>query len=300
MELILDGKTVEVLEVYSFMLQENVRNLELVFLEEEGEIFKTSVQKKYDLIQLGEEKYEDMYFYCYASKDNELSVFSFVQDETIGNELTLEEIFKMHSDSKVLINLLKEKKIPEKNNDLLQKVLRKTYDSIEINKFGGYTMLSEDWIDDFAQWIGDKSVLEIGAGIGALSSELQKRNVDVTPIDNRSWDRFNWKEKEDLFTWTEVFIEDYFAVASKYTDKELIILSYPVQGEYSYNILRFIRMMNPNSLIVFIGPFNKDYTSEEFINEVVEVEDEQFSKVAEKYCYWTGHKYMKSEIKLLK
>ena len=78
MELILDGKTVEVLEVYSFMLQENVRNLELVFLEEEGEIFKTSVQKKYNLIQLGEEKYEDMYFYCYASKDNELSVFSFV------------------------------------------------------------------------------------------------------------------------------------------------------------------------------------------------------------------------------
>lgn len=300
MELILDGKTVEVLEVYSFMLQENVRNLELVFLEEEGEIFKTSVQKKYNLIQLGEEKYEDMYFYCYASKDNELSVFSFVQDEEIGNELTVEEIFKMHSDSKVLINLLKEKKIPEKNNDLFQKVLRKTYDSIEINKFGGYTMLSEDWIDDFAQWIGDRSVLEIGAGIGALAFELQKRNVDITPIDNRSWDRFNWKEKEDLFTWTQVFIEDYFAVASKYTDKEIIILSYPVQGEYSYNILRFIRMMNPNSLIVFIGPFNKDYTSEEFINEVVEIEDEQFSKIGEKYCYWTGHKYMKSEIKLLK
>lgn len=300
MELILDGKTVEVLEVYSFMLQENVRNLELVFLEEEGEIFKTSVQKKYNLIQLGEEKYEDMYFYCYASKDNELSVFSFVQDEKIGNELTVEEIFKMHSDSKVLINLLKEKKIPEKNNDLFQKVLRKTYDSIEINKFGGYTMLSEDWIDDFAKWIGNRSVLEIGAGVGALASELQKRNIDITPIDNRSWDRFNWKEKEDLFTWTEVFIEDYFAVASKYTDKEIIILSYPVQGEYSYNILRFIRMMNPNSLIVFIGPFNKDYTSEEFINEVIEIEDEQFSKIAEKYCYWTGHKYMKSEIKLLK
>lgn len=300
MELILDGKTVEVLEVYSFMLQENVRNLELVFLEEDGEIFKTSIQKKYNLIQLGEDKYEDMYFYCYASKDNELSVFSFVQDEEIGNELTVEEIFKMHSDSKVLINLLKEKKIPEKNNDLFQKVLRKTYDSIEINKFGGYTMLSEDWIDDFAQWIGDRSVLEIGAGIGALASELQKRNIDITPIDNRSWDRFNWKEKEDLFTWTEVLIEDYFAVASKYTDKEIIILSYPIQGEYSYNILRFIRMMNPNSLIVFIGPFNKDYTSEEFINEVVEIEDEQFSKIGEKYCYWTGHKYMKSEIKLLK
>lgn len=300
MELILDGKTIEVLEVYSFMLQENVRNLELVFLEEEGEIFKTSVQKKYDLIQLGEDKYEDMYFYCYASKDNELSVFSFVQDEKIGNELTIEEIFKMHSDSKVLINLLKEKKIPEKNNDLFQKVLRKTYDSIEINRFGGYTMLSEDWIDDFAQWIGNRSVLEIGAGIGALAFELQKRNIDITPIDNRSWDRFNWKEKEDLFTWTKVFIEDYFAVASKYVDKEIIILSYPVQGEYSYNILRFIRMMNPNSLIVFIGPFNKDYTSEEFINEVTEIEDEQFSKIAEKYCYWTGHKYMKSEIKLLK
>lgn len=299
MELILDGKILEVDRVNRYNVDNIAQNLEVV-LPEDSEDCRAFIKKKYDVIQFGENTLENMWFYSYSLKDNTYPTLSFISSETIGNELTVEEIYKIHDDSKYLINLLKEKQIPEKNNDYLQKLTRKTYDSVEINKYGGYTMLSADWIDELALWLKDKKVLEVGAGIGALSAELQKRKIDIIPIDNRSWDRFNWGEQEEIFNWTEVLIEDYFANASKYTDREIIILSYPVQGEYSYNALKFIRMMNPNSKIIFIGPFKNDYVTDDFIKEAELVNDETFNKIAEKYKYWTGHTYMQSQLLLLK
>lgn len=300
MELILDGIKIQIADINYYVPENNITYLEIFLLEKADNDFRTVIKKKYDLIQVENNlEFKNMYFYSCSTMNNNI-VLTFIDNEELSNELSITEIYQIHDSLKELISLLKNKEIPKTYNNFLQKLTEKNYDSIEVNKYGGYTMLNEDWINDFAIWLKDKKVLEIGAGVGALAAELQKRDIDIIPIDNRSWDRFGWNSQDYNFNWTEILIEDYFANASKYKDRDIIILSYPIQGEYSYNILQFIRQMNPNSKIIFIGPFRNDYVTDDFINSVEFIEDEAFQKISKKYKYWTGHDYMQSQLLLLK
>lgn len=293
MNLILDEVTIPII---SYNKGENNNSIRIC-AELKEDKYKDIIKKHPSVITIEDEKFYDMSFISYYETDNK-SFFVFSNNENFKDTLTKEEIYEINDIIANIINLLNNREIPEKYNNFLQKLTYKTASSIEINKLCGYTMLSKDWIDDLANWLNNKKVLEIGAGTGALASQLLKRNIDIIAIDNRSWDRFNWKDESTQ--WTKVLNEDYFEVYEKYLDRDIIILSYPIQGSYSYELLKLIREKNPSSLIIYIGPFKEDYVDKNFIENVNLIKDENFQKISDKYFYWIGQPYMSSKLLLLK
>lgn len=298
MELILDGKSIEIIR---YKIIRNPKNNAIVLKCRLSSDFnyRNNLNKiQYNKIILDGFEY-DKFFIKSFSKDNlNECILEFTNDKDFLHNLSIEEIFDIHETLNNLIRLLKNKQIPEEYDCKLQKLLFKNEDTIRLNEYGGYTMLSKDWIDDFAEWINDRKVLEIGAGVGALSKELTDRYITLESIDDRSWDRFNWKDDKNK-KWFYPKEENYLDTAEKYKDYEIIILSYPVQGETSYNLYKKIKEINPNSLIIYIGPFRNDYVTDDFINGVEIIEDKNFQKISEKYCYWFGQPYMESKMLLL-
>lgn len=293
MNLILDEVTIPIL---SYNKGENNNSIKICAELNENK-YKDIIIKHPSIITIEGENFYNMSLISYYERDNK-SFFVFSNNKNIKDILTKEEIYEINDITSDIISLLNNKEIPDKYNNFLQKLTYKTANSIEINKLCGYTMLSKDWLDDLANWIDNKKVLEIGAGTGAFALQLLKRNIDIVPIDNRSWDRFNWKD--EINQWTDVLNEDYFEVYEKYLDRDIIILSYPVQGNYSYELLKLIREKNPSSLIIYIGPFKEDYIDKNFIENVTLIEDENFKKISDKYFYWIGQPYMSSKLLLLK
>ena len=294
-----DKNSIELEDVLKYNDNEDYLHLECI-LKNSNEVTFDMLEKKYEELYIDNEKYTDLIFYSYSTSEENKRILCFSNNYNwYDTELTVKDLFDIHNEIHTILDCLSKKHIPETNNTYLQRLTYKTIDSVRINKLAGYTMLSKDWINDFAKWIGDKKVLEIGAGIGALAKQLQNRGIDITPIDDRSWDRFGWEYSELL--WTEVLNEDYFTNAIKYKDCDLIILSYPIQGEFAAMVLELMRVFNPNCRMVFIGPFREDYADQRFI-EVANVikDDEDFNLISDKYMYWIGQPYMKSQLLYIK
>lgn len=310
MELILDQKSIEVIR---YKISEDTKNNKILnlkcYLSLDFDYRSNITKNYYDIITIEGENYNNMFVKTFYidndingngnNKGNNIYCLEFTNSEDFKNGLSIEEIFSIHEILIDTIELLKNKQIPKTYNNELQKLKFKNQDTMRLNEYGGYTMLSKDWIDLFAEWISNRKVLEIGSGIGALAYELINRYITIESIDDRSWDRFNWKESREK-KWIRSTEENYLDMANKYIDCQIIIMSYPIQGESAYNLYKKIKETNPDSLIVYIGPFRNDYVTDNFINSVEIVEDEQFQKVSDKYCYWFGQPYMESKMLLLK
>ena len=299
MELILDDKKFELIR-YKISEDSKIDGILTLrcYLSLEFNYRKNITKNKYDVIILDNKEYNNFFVKTISCNEEGycLELTNSLKDQEI---LSIEEIFNIHEILNNVIDLVKNKQIPENYNYELQKLKSKNQDTVRLNEYGGYTMLSKEWLDLFAKWINNRKVLEIGAGIGALSYELINRYITIESIDDRSWDRFSWKESREK-RWLNCKQENYLDVAEKYSDCEIFIMSYPVQGETSYNIYKKIKEINPESLIVFIGPFRNDYVSKDFIDKVEIVQDEQFQNISNKYCYWFGQPYMESKMLLLK
>ena len=50
-----------------------------------------------------------------------------------------------------------------------------------------WCLLAEPWVNVLAEKMSGKKCIELYAGLGYLSHNLQKRGVDITPYDDKSW-----------------------------------------------------------------------------------------------------------------
>lgn len=114
------------------------------------------------------------------------------------------------------------------------------------SQYGMFAIVARNWIDELANWIGDRSCLEIMAGSGWLAKALSESGVDIVATDDLSWD---FHKKVDL-----VFpVEKLNATASikRYSDADVLIVSWP---PYRGNAIDYAcRAWGKGIPIVYIG-----------------------------------------------
>lgn len=95
---------------------------------------------------------------------------------------------------------------------------------------GTFYIPNKLFFKELAQYIGDRSVLEVFAGNGLLASELQKLGVDVHPTSIHS-DYDNYKNKP----YTEVEGIDCVNAVIKYgEEKDILLVSWATADQALY------------------------------------------------------------------
>jgi hypothetical protein len=159
------------------------------------------------------------------------------------------------------------------------------------NSLGMYGFVSHRWVKPFAEWIGNRKVLEVMAGAGHLSYALKQYGVDVIATDNNSW--ANERGWEPV---TEVMEADSVEAINLWGDKiDILLMSWPYMDDTAYRTIKQLNEVNPNALIVYIGEGNGGCTaSEEFFDHFNQINDDKKFNIAEAlFQRWPGiHDYL--------
>lgn len=108
------------------------------------------------------------------------------------------------------------------------------YDFVE--KYG-FVLLNEKLIKSVSKHLNNKKIIELGAGTGWLSHQLQKNNIDITPIDKKI------KNNDYGFntTYTDILECDAIEYLKKNNNYDTVILSWPNYSEdFAYEVLKNI------------------------------------------------------------
>mgnify|MGYP001344749782 CR=1 FL=1 len=140
---------------------------------------------------------------------------------------------------------------------------------------GMFAFVSWRWLHPFADWVGDRKVLEVMAGRGWLAHGLRQLNVDVKATDDYSWiNEKGWKEPL-------VDIEDLDAVKSIEvygSDVDIVIMSWPWMDSTAYRVLRKLHEVNSDAILVYIGePLGGCTADDSFFDHFEEIEDDWFT-----------------------
>ena len=180
------------------------------------------------------------------------------------------------------ILLLEQHEIPDNYSDVLLANfdVRSLFVSLQ-----GFALLSKNYIEPLAQWIGNRRVLEVMSGLGSLSYVLQQEGVLVTATDNYSATNFDFSK-----LWCEVKALDAMSAIEKYGAKsDIIIMSWPYTDEVGYGCLMKMREVNPNAMMIFIGEeAHRTTGSDSLYENMIEIHDEAFETIATLYPQWDG------------
>lgn len=180
------------------------------------------------------------------------------------------------------------------DNDIMEDNFSNYFLRQEIIKYQGFALLTQEWINDFAEWIADKKCLEIMCGCGALSKILKDKNIDIIATDNFSWDasEANWNINKNY--WTEIEDIDCIEAIEKYKDRDVIIMSWAYMDDTAYRCLLKMREVNPNMVMVVIGESYGGCTADDnFFESITEIEDENIYNIDRKIPRWDGiHDHM--------
>ena len=115
----------------------------------------------------------------------------------------------------------------------------------------GYPIITKRLCKALAEFIGNRKVLEIMSGKGALAKGLIDEGVSIKPTDNFSW------EAPGFFNnlWTDIEDINALDAIKKYAkDYDILLASWmPYEDIISYEILLEMRKQNPNMIMLFIG-----------------------------------------------
>ena len=131
----------------------------------------------------------------------------------------------------------------------------------------GFAIISKEWVQPLAKFIGKDKCLEIMAGTGLLSKALKDEGIDVICTDNLSWEgcKPDWSNH-----FTEIENLDCVKAIEKYgKDVKYIIMSWaPYQGEESLLAYRKMKEVNPDAVMIYIGEYQGGCTAcDEFFEE---------------------------------
>lgn len=227
-------------------------------------------------------------------------VFTLTNETKEDYYYNINEIFSIYESMDRLLTKLKNKEYPDTYDNNLQKLNHRSHDYFEINRYGGYTMLSREWMDLLIEFLNGKSVLDIGTGIGALSNYLKQNGINITPIDDYSWNRFDWESNNLL--WNDdikhISYEDF--INNSELDFDYVMMAYPTNDGMAKKVYDMIKNKNDQLPIIYIGPFNAEYTKDDFSDSVSVLNNESIDKINASFNYWTAHPFLKdSTIKLV-
>jgi|688.fasta_scaffold168898_5 hypothetical protein len=211
--------------------------------------------------------------------------------------------------------MFKEKEMTKETHDLIVKIERQIsnkeipefYPSEMVNNYQlgccerrskfikqiGFTLISNDWIKPLSQWIGNRKCLEVMAGTGALSFALQKQNINIKATDDFSWKNENsWNADKNY--WTEIENIDAIEAVIKYgKDINILVMSWAYMDDVAYRVLKTMREVNPFCVMICIGEGHGGCTADdEFFDNVITIEDEEFEKSVSNFKQWWGiHDY---------
>ncbi len=148
----------------------------------------------------------------------------------------------------------------------------------------GYILISEDWIKPLARWLGDRPCLEIMAGSGRLSKELEKQGVKIKATDDFSWD----KQLHIDSSYVERL--DCLKAIDKYGSQvKFIICSWPYMDWKMYRCLLKMREVNPKCRLIYIGEdFGGCTADDDFFNVLEECNVQGFKEAVSSYRRWEG------------
>lgn len=157
----------------------------------------------------------------------------------------------------------------------------------------GFTILTQEWINEFSKWIGDRKCLEIMSGCGALSKALKDKDIDVIATDNFSWDgQDNWNNTNNY--WTNIENIDAIEAIEKYKNRDIIIMSWAYMDDTAYRCLLKMREVNSNMVMIVIGEGWGGCTADDNFFEVIEeIDNEEVQRIDSKIPRWIGtHDHM--------
>ncbi len=114
--------------------------------------------------------------------------------------------------------------------------LDRVYDSLaqrrRLTNAGIWCIIDRGWTDKLAKWIGDRTVLEIMAGSGALAYALTQGGASVIATDNQSWD----KDHSTMRRFCDVEKLGAVAAVRKYRGcAEVLLCSWPPHRGRQFN-----------------------------------------------------------------
>lgn len=172
------------------------------------------------------------------------------------------------------------------NNFEVQSSIRHVY----VERFG-FCLINEGMLNDIAEYLNGKKVLEIGSGNGFLAKCLQDKGIDVFPTDDLSWESkgesmysMGWKDKH----YTEIEKLDYHAALKKYIDDvDAALLSWPVYGDrLAYNVLKVC--LSHDKPLIYIGEQEMGCTADDYFFDYIDNPELSFEPLTRMYIPFYG------------
>lgn len=146
---------------------------------------------------------------------------------------------------------------------------------------GLYGLITEDFIDNLAEYLEGKRVLEVMAGSGNISLALKDRGIDVIATDDKSWEIPN----EDSIEIEE--LDAVLAVKKYGKNIDYVIMSWsPINNQIDNEVLIELRKINPEATIIVIGEVGGCTGSKEFQKNIKFYQDVNFYNVQKSYESW--------------
>lgn len=134
---------------------------------------------------------------------------------------------------------------------------------------GLWTVITTEWTSKLADWIGERSCLEVMAGGGWIAKALTDFKVDIIATDNFGWG-FRHTKLSPVYP-----VEEMDAVESvkHYKDKEVLIVSWPPYGDET--IVKVCDEWGNEKPIIYIGESDGGCNApEEFFQRFEYIDDE--------------------------
>ena len=133
----------------------------------------------------------------------------------------------------------------------------------------GYANLNGEMLDKMAEALDGKKCLEIMAGNGLLSRELQDRGVDVLATDKYTISENGYYALRGVDTHTQIEYLDALDAVNKYAaDVDVIIMSWPpYNNRISSDVIDALHEINPDIDILYIGESQGGCTADDLFFE---------------------------------
>ncbi len=96
------------------------------------------------------------------------------------------------------------------------------------NKHFGWTLTSKENLQEIANFIGNDKCLEIGAGLGFISSLLKSQDIDITTTSIVDGAYYNEKDMKNNI-WCDIELIDCVKAVQKYHDHNCLFISWGTQ-----------------------------------------------------------------------
>lgn len=204
-------------------------------------------------------------------------------------EITREEMTDAHN------VLLKSQNKQELTRQEIAKINRRpvsNYTRERVLKYMGFVILTTDLMDELANYLQGKRVLEVMAGNGSLSKCLQDRGINIKATDNEVWaTKENSIYSEWKNAWTNIENIDVLDAVRKYgRNIDTIVISWPpYKSKLPLQMMRLLQEINPKVEVIYIGESAEGCTADdEFYKKTFYVINERFKKVQSKFIRWDG------------